>query len=47
MFFGLFSQVSDFRTALFYTGFMFIPAGLVAWFLPEVPDQRASVAPVE
>ncbi len=30
VFFGLFSQVSDFRTALFHTGFMFIPAtGLI------------------
>jgi MFS family permease len=47
VFFGLFSQVSDFRAALFCTGFVFIPAGLAAWFLPEVPDERASVAPVE
>jgi MFS family permease len=47
VFFGLFSQVSDFRTALFYTGFMFLPAGLVAWFLPDVPDERAAVAPLE
>lgn len=47
VFFGMFSQVSDFRTALFYTGFLFIPAGLVAWFLPDVGDERASVAPVE
>ena len=47
VFFGLFSQMSDFHTALFYTGFVFIPAGVVAWFLPEVPDERGSVAPVE
>jgi MFS family permease len=47
VFFGLFSQVSDFRTALFYSGFLFIPAGLVAWFLPDMPDERASLAPVE
>ena len=47
VFFGLFSQVSDFRTALFYTSFMFIPAALVACFLPEPPDERSSVAPLE
>jgi MFS family permease len=47
VFFGLFSQVSDFRTALFYTGFLFIPAAVVAWFLPDVPDERAGVTPVE
>lgn len=47
VFFGLFSQVSDFRTALFYSGLLFIPAGLVAWFLPDVPDERSDVAPLE
>lgn len=47
VFFGLFSQVNDFRTALFYSGFLFIPAGLIAWFLPDVPDERARVAPVD
>ena len=35
IFFGLFSKVGDFRTALFYASFLFIPAGLVAWWLPE------------
>ena len=40
LFFGLYSQVSDFRTALFYTGFLFIPAGIVALFLPQPLDER-------
>ncbi len=39
LFFGLYSQVSDFRTALFYTGFLFIPAGIVALFLPQPVDE--------
>jgi MFS family permease len=47
VFFGLFSQVSDFRTALFFTAFMFVPTAAIAWFLPDVPDQRDGVAPVE
>ncbi len=45
--FGLSGQVVDYRTALFYTAFLFVPAGLVALFLPEVPDERSQVAPVE
>ncbi|REK06729.1 MAG: MFS transporter [Planctomycetota bacterium] len=47
VFFGLFSQVSDFRTALFYTAFGFLPAAAVAMMLPEPPDERSRVAPVE
>lgn len=35
VFFGLFSKVGDFRTALFYASFLFIPAALFAWWLPE------------
>jgi predicted MFS family arabinose efflux permease len=35
IFFGLFSKVGDFRTALLYASFLFIPAALVAWWLPE------------
>jgi MFS family permease len=47
VFFGLFSQVSDFRTALFYTAFGFLPAAAVALLLPEPPDERSAVEPVE
>ena len=45
--FGLFSKVGDFRLVLFYAGFMFIPAAAASLFLPEPPDERSSVAPVE
>lgn len=48
LFFALYSQVSDFRTALFVTGFLFVPAAVVAAFLPEPADERPVVpAPVE
>lgn len=47
VFFGLFSKVGDFRMALLYAGFLFIPAGIVALMLPEPPDERGEVAPVE
>ena len=40
LFFGLYSRVSDFRMALFYTGFVFIPAGLLALLLPSPPDEQ-------
>ncbi len=36
--FGLFSKVGDYRLALFYAGFLFIPAALVALLLPEPPE---------
>jgi len=39
VFFGLFSQVGDYRLALFYAGFLFLPAAGVAWLLPEPPDE--------
>jgi hypothetical protein len=38
VFFGLFSQVGDYRHALLYAGFLFVPAAAVAWMLPEPPD---------
>jgi MFS family permease len=47
VFFGLFSQVGDYRLVLFYAGFLFIPAAAVAWFLPELPAERANLTPVE
>ena len=40
VFFGLFSQVGDYRHALLYAGFLFIPAAAVAWVLPELPDEK-------
>lgn len=38
VFFGLFSHVGDHRAALFYAGFLFLPAALAALFLPQGRD---------
>ena len=43
--FGLFAKVGDFRTALFYASFLFLPAMLVAMILPEPGDERAPAGP--
>jgi len=37
VFFGLFTAVDDYRLALLYAAFLFIPAGAIALFLPELP----------
>jgi MFS family permease len=44
VFFGLFSQVGDFRLALLYASFLFLPAGAVACFLPELGDEPPPAA---
>jgi len=36
VFFGLFSTVGDYRLTLLYAGFLFLPAALIACFLPEL-----------
>jgi predicted MFS family arabinose efflux permease len=41
VFFGLFTQVGDYRQALFYAAFLFLPAAGVALFLPEPPAEKA------
>jgi MFS family permease len=41
VFFGLFSKVGDYRLALFYAGFLFLPAAAVALMLPETPDEKS------
>jgi MFS family permease len=38
VFFGLFSNVGDHRAALFYAGFLFLPAAVISLFLPKVRD---------
>lgn len=38
VFFGLFSSVGDHRAALWYAGWLFLPATVVAWFLPPRKD---------
>jgi MFS family permease len=45
--FGLFSTVGDSRLALFYAGFLFLPAAGIALLLPEPPDERSPVVPLE
>ncbi|MGH7969682.1 MAG: MFS transporter, partial [Limisphaerales bacterium] len=38
VFFGLFSTVGDYRNALFYASFLFLPAAVAALFLPARRD---------
>jgi MFS family permease len=38
VFFGLFSRVGDYRLALLYASFLFVPAAVIAWLLPELRD---------
>jgi len=38
--FGLVSKVGDYRLALLYAGFLFVPAAGVAWMLPEAPEEE-------
>jgi MFS family permease len=43
VFFGLvagFSGEGEYRLALFYAGFLFLPAAAVAWMMPELPDEK-------
>jgi len=47
VYFGLVAAVDDYRLSLLYAGFLFLPAAAVAIFLPEPPDERSEVAPVE
>ena len=47
VFFGLFSKVGDFRTALLYAGCLFLPAAIVALLLPEPPDETTTTMPLE
>jgi predicted MFS family arabinose efflux permease len=42
VFFGLFSKVGDYRMALVYAGFLFLPAAAVAWMMPELVDEKST-----
>jgi MFS family permease len=44
--FGLFTKVGDYRMAILYAGFLFVPAAVIAWFLPDPPDEQLAI-PVE
>jgi MFS family permease len=47
VFFGLFSTVGDYRLALFYAGFLFLPAAVFAQFLTEPPDEKPAPVPLD
>jgi MFS family permease len=40
VFFGTFATLGDYRPALLYSGFLFLPAAAVALLLPEPPDEQ-------
>jgi MFS family permease len=40
VFFGLFARVGDYRYALLYAAFLFLPAAAISCLLPEASDQR-------
>ncbi len=47
VYFGTFGQAGDYRMALYYTSFLFLPAALFALMLPELPRMRGTVEPLE
>lgn len=42
VFFGLFAKVGDYRLALLYAGFLFLPAAAIAWLLPELAEESSA-----
>jgi hypothetical protein len=38
--FGMFSKVGDYRIALLWAGTLFLPAALIAWWLPDLPHHE-------
>jgi MFS family permease len=38
--FGLFTKVGDYRIALICAGWLFLPAAIIAWWLPELADRE-------
>jgi hypothetical protein len=47
VYFGTFSEAGDYRLALFYSGFLFLPAAGFALLLPELPRASIPIAPVD
>lgn len=47
VFFGLFSKVGDFRLALLYAGCLFLPAGAIAFLLPDLSDEAGTAGPTD
>jgi MFS family permease len=44
VFFGLFQQVGDYRKTLLYAGFLFLPAAILALFLPDLRHESEDEA---
>jgi hypothetical protein len=40
--FGLFSKVGDYRLALLWAGFLFLPAAAIAYLLPDLNEEKAA-----
>jgi MFS family permease len=38
--FGLSAHVGDSRLAIVYAGFLFLPAAVVSWMMPDAPEER-------
>ncbi len=38
--FGLFTKVGDHRVAMICAGSLFLPAAIIAWWLPELSDRQ-------
>jgi len=36
--------VGNYRTAILYAGFLFLPAAAIAWLLPEAAERRFETA---
>jgi len=47
VYFGSFGHAGDYRLALYYSAFLFIPAAAFALLLPELPRVRGEVEPLE
>lgn len=43
VFFGLFTQVGDYRLALYWSGFLFLPAAILSLILPELSEEKKRV----
>jgi hypothetical protein len=41
VFFGFFAKVGDYRLALLWAGFLFLPAAAIACFLPDLTEETA------
>lgn len=47
VYFGTFGKAGDYRLALYYSSFLFLPAAVFALLLPELPRVRGTVEPLE